>query len=309
MKRWLRTEALSGRAQLLHNHSLWMMPNIYPAMAIKDTSCKLVVSPRGTLSDWALANSHLLKKTLRPLLLKPVMNGASAFHATAMTEYEDIRRLGFTQPVALVPNGVDIPDLAVETATRKRKLLFVSRIHPKKGIDNLLRAWAAVQDRFPDWQLDIVGPDNFGYLGQMKALAHELALQRCDFPGPLFGADKQNAYAQAELYILPTHSENFAMTVAEALAAGTPAIVTKGAPWAGLARAGAGWWIDIGVEPLIAALDEALAKPAGDLADMGHRGRDWMIRDFSWDKIAADMAEFYAWLVDGCEAPPFVRID
>jgi glycosyltransferase involved in cell wall biosynthesis len=309
MKRWLRAEAQSGRSQILHNHSLWMFPNLYPALAVKGTSCKLVISPRGTLSDWALGNSALFKKALWPLLVGPIMRGATAFHATADTEYEDIRRLGFKQPVAVIPNGVDIPDLKVKPSKPVRDLLFISRIHPKKGIDNLLRAWARTQDRFADWQLVVAGPDNGGYLEKMKRLSRELRLKRCEFPGPLYGDDKLQAYRDADLYVLPTHSENFGMTVAEALAAGTPAIVTKGAPWAGLEREGAGWWTDIGVDPLVAALEEAFSMPADGLEVKGQRARDWMARDFSWEKIAENMAIYYGWIAGGGKVPPFVYVD
>lgn len=309
MKRWLRAGALSGQGNIFHNHSLWMMPNVYPTAAVKGTSCKLVVSPEGTLSNWALNHSAIVKKALWPLLLDPVMRAATAFHATANSEYEDIRRLGFKQPVAILPNGIDVPDFEPKKPKSFRQLLFLGRIHPIKGIEILLRAWGAVQGRFADWQLVIAGPDNGGYLAQMKTLAGELGIERCEFAGPLYGEPKQQAYRAADLYVLPTHSENFGMTVAEALAAGTPAIVTRGAPWQGLEREGAGWWIDIGVKPLIDVLEKALALPPDVLEAKGSRGRDWMIRDFSWETIAENMASFYDWLVNGGEAPPFVRID
>lgn len=309
MKRWLHEEAQSGRSQILHNHSLWMMPNIYPGKVARKYDLPLVVTPRGTLSSWAFQSGSPAKRVVWPFLQKPALEATTCFHATAESEYQDIRRLGFKQPVAVIPNGVDIPDLGPKPSEPLRQLLFLSRIHPKKGIDNLLRAWHALQGRFADWQLVIVGPDNGGHLEEMQKLAGELGLVRCEFVGPLYGADKWQAYHDADLYVLPTHSENFGMTVAEALAAGTPAIVTRGAPWAGLEREGAGWWIDIGVDPLIAALEQALDLPPEVLAEQGCRGRDWMIRDFSWELIADNMAIVYTWLVNGGEMPPFVRVD
>ncbi|HHK75088.1 MAG TPA: glycosyltransferase [Rhizobiales bacterium] len=309
MKTWLRDMAVSGKAQIMHNHSLWMLPNLYPAQAVRGTSCKLVVSPRGTMSARALKQSGWLKKIVRPFLYEPPVRAASAFHATSEQEYKDIRRHGLHQPVAILPNGVDIPQMPSRQSNQKKKLLFLGRIHPIKGIDNLLRAWCSVEERYPDWRLEIVGPDNREHLPQMKQLANELGLKNCRFAGPLYGGDKLKAYQQADLYVLPTHSENFGMTVAEALAAGTPAIVTKGAPWQGLERENCGWWIDIGVGPLAAVLDEALAKSPQELAAMGEKGRKWMKRDFSWAKIAADMAVFYEWLIRGGDAPGFVRVD
>jgi glycosyltransferase involved in cell wall biosynthesis len=125
----------------------------------------------------------------------------------------------------------------------------------------------------------------------------------------VYGQIKLALYRAAHLYVLPTHSDNYAMTVAEALAAGTPAIVTRGAPWAGLLEHGAGWWIEIGVDPLVAALEKALALPDERLAEMGCRGRKWMARDFSWEAIGRNMAEFYRWLRSGGKIPAWVRVN
>lgn len=309
MKRWLRDEARSGNSRILHNHSLWMMPNIYPAAAVRGTDCKLVISPRGTLSAWALAHSAWIKKPMWHALQGKVMRKATAFHATSQGEYRELRDQGLRQPVAILPNGVDVGKAGIEPVKKRKEVLFLSRIHPKKGIANLLQAWRDVAERHPDWQLIIAGPDELDHTREMKTLANKLGVERCAFPGPLYGADKQRAYRQSSLYVLPTYSENFGMTVAEALAAGTPAIVTKGAPWQGLEPEGAGWWIDIGAEPLAAALDEAFSLPVEALEQKGAAARDWMIRDFSWAKIGEDMAEFYDWLVNGGDRPPFVRID
>jgi glycosyltransferase involved in cell wall biosynthesis len=143
----------------------------------------------------------------------------------------------------------------------------------------------------------------------MEALGAELRLERVVFRGPLFGDDKLRAYREANLFMLPSHSENFGMTVAEALAAGTPAIVTKGAPWGGLVKQGAGWWIDIGVDPLVACLEQALATTPTRLAEMGQAGRVWMLRDYSWERIGALLLEVYRWLLEGGETPQCVRLD
>ena len=309
MKDWLKSEAQSGNCKILHNHSLWMLPNVYPAWAIEDTSCKLVVSPRGTLSERALKQSSLLKQLVRPFVFEPVVSKATAFHATSEQEYLDIRARGFDQPVAILPNGVDVPDYIPPKERALKQVLFLGRIHPIKGIDNLLKAWRSVQDRHMNWKLILAGPDNGGYLSEMKTLAIELGLERYEFIGPLYGEEKLQAYRDADLYVLPTYSENFGMTVAEALAAGTPTIVTKGAPWQRLEDEKAGLWIDIGVESLASALEEAFKLPSGVLPEMGRRGRDWMIRDFSWERIGADMARFYDWLVGDGDIPPFVRIN
>jgi glycosyltransferase involved in cell wall biosynthesis len=285
-----------------------MMPNVYPGCARRAGDVRLVISPRGTVSEWAW-NHHRGRKWVMWRLLGQgsAMHAADAFHATSEEEYMDLRRLGFRQPVCVLPNGIDVPPPAAKPAGERRTLLYLGRIHKKKGIDLLLKAWAAVEPRFPQWDLVIAGPDDGGWLAQYQALAVELKLARVTFPGPVYGQKKLALYRAAHLYVLPTHSDNYAMTVAEALAAGTPAIVTRGAPWAGLVAHGAGWWIDIGFEPLVAALEEALALPDARLGEMGCRGREWMARDFSWEGIGRQMAAFYEWLTGGCVLPKCVR--
>lgn len=306
MRRWLSATAESRTVDLIHNHSLWMMPNVYPGQVAARYGIPLMISPRGTLSEWAMRSGSSLKRVFWPLIQRPALSSTTCFHATAESEYEDIRRMGFHQPVAIIPNGIDIPNLLPKVRGDLRTLLYLGRIHPIKGLDMLLPAWRAVQDRFSEWRLRIVGPDNSGYLAKMQQLASELELQRIEFAGPLHGEAKWRAYAQADLFVLPTYSENFGISVAEALAAGTPAIVTKGAPWRGLANQGAGWWIDIGVDSLVACLEDALSQSSIDLAEMGQRGRGWMAAEYSWPHIAQQMAETYRWVLKGGSKPEWV---
>ncbi len=306
MRRWLSAQARSRSVDLIHNHGLWMMPTVYPGHTARRHGIPLVVSPRGTLSEWAMQSGSAFKRIFWPLVQRPALSAATCFHATAESEYQDIRRLRFRQPVAIIPNGIDMPDLTRKTPGDRRTLLFLGRVHPKKGLNLLLPAWRAVQDRFPEWRLQIVGPDNDGHLAEMQRLAAELHLERIEFSGALFGKEKWRAYGQADLFVLPTYSENFGMSVAEALAAGTPAIVSRGAPWSGLEKQRAGWWIEIGVDPLVACLEEALARPSSDLAEMGLRGRSWMAAEYSWSHVGRQMADTYCWMVEGGEKPAWV---
>lgn len=217
--------------------------------------------------------------------------------------------MGFRQPVAIIPNGIDIPPASDPNQRESRTLLFLGRVHPIKGVDLLIRAWRLLSARHHGWRLRIVGPDNGGYLRRMESLAAEFGLSRIDFTGPLYGAAKMSAYRQADVFVLPTHSENFGMAVAEALASGTPAVVSKGAPWAGLETEGAGWWIEIGLDPLVACLDQVMQRPRADLQVMGENGRRWMQRDYSWTQIAQKTLETYAWLISGTNRPDCVIED
>lgn len=309
MAHWLDTEARSGRVAVLHNHSLWMLANVYPGRTARRFNLPYVVAPRGTLSVWAKQRGSMVKKLFWPLVQRPALGAVTCFHATAVHEYEDIRRMGFRQPVAIIPNGIDIPPLMAKTKSGTRTLLFLGRIHPVKGLDMLLPAWGAVQERFPDWQLRIVGPDNGGYLDKMLTLASKLGLRRVEFCGSLYGAEKLRAYAEADLFVLPTYSENFGMSVAEALATGTPAIVTDSAPWSGLSEHEAGWWIETSRDALVASLERAMASSADTLAAMGRRGREWMALDYSWQSIGRHTAETYRWLLHGGIAPAWIIKD
>lgn len=309
MARWLEAQARSGQVDVLHNHGMWQMNAVYPGRVAARNGTPYVVSPRGTWSAWALANGSVMKKPFWSILQRPSVQAATCFHATAESEYEDIRRLGFRQPVAVIPNGIDIPPPMVKTGGGLRTVLFLGRIHPKKGLDMLLRAWGAVQSRFPDWRLRIVGSDDgyhgsSGYLAELKTLAVELGLERLEFSGALRGMAKWQAYADADLFVLPTHSENFGMSVAEALASGTPALVSNGAPWSGLVARRAGRWIDIGVDPLVAGLEDLLQREPLELRDMGINGRTWMTEAYSWRTIGKRMAELYHWLARGTSAVP-----
>jgi len=309
MLRWLMDQADARRLGVIHNHGMWQMNSIYPARVSRKHGVPLIVSPHGSWSEWAMSSGSIAKKPFWHLLQRPAMLRATCFHVTSETEYAEVRNLGFTQPIAVVPIGIDIPPLRKERLSSDRTLLFLGRINPKKGLDLLLSAWGAVQARFPEWRLRIVGSDegyygSSGYMSELKSLAAALGLQRIEFSGALHGAAKWQAYADSDLFVLPTYSENFGLSIAEALASGTPALVSKGAPWSGLDARRAGRWIDIGVDPLVAGLEDLLQREPRELRDMGINGRTWMTEAYSWRTIGQRMAELYHWLARGSAGVP-----
>jgi len=300
LHQWLRTAARAGEAGILHSHSLWHMPCVYPGWVSQWSWTPYVVSPRGTLSDAAFASGSRVKGTFWRFVQRPALMSATCFHATAESELADIRKHGFTQPVAVIPNGIDIPSL--ERAKGKdRTLLFLGRIHPIKQPEKLLEAWKRLAPRFGSWRLRIVGTDldSPGYLDRMKVYAAQLRLPRLEFAGELVDNEKLAAYRAADLYVLPSKSENFGITVAEALAAGTPAVTTRGAPWSDLVSRRAGWWIPDDLDSLVATLEEAMSKERGELEEMGARGRDWMTERYQWNSISDQVLHFYDWIVTG----------
>lgn len=311
LRKWIDQQTQTKLVDLIHIHGMWQMNAIDPCWVAKKGKINLVVSPHGSFSKWAMEYGSVLKKVFWPLLQYPALRNATCFHATSEAEYKDIRRLGFRQPVAIIPHGIDIPDLSVKKENKLRTLLFLARLHRVKGLEILFQAWHDVQDLFPDWQLVIAGSDNenSGYINELHGLSQNLKLKRVSFIGEQTGIDKLNVYQTADLYVLPSYTENFALTVAEALAAGLPAIVSTGAPWAGLEQHKAGWWIDISIDSLSACLKDALSYSHSDLNEMGIRGRQWMENEFSWQDVGGRMEVTYQWLLDRSKPTPnWVRL-
>lgn len=304
----LELQKRTKQRAILHVHGLWLMPNIYPGAIARARGVPLIFAPRGMLGPEALQFSQHRKQIMWHLLQKRAVSAAACLHATSEQEYEEIRQYGLRQPVAVVPNGIDVPVALARRGTRgMRTVLYLGRIHPKKGLDRLVAAWQQIEPLRPDWTLRIVGPDENRYRDRLKQQALSLGLRRIVFADPLFGDLKREAYQAAEIVVLPTLNENFGMTVAEALAHGTPVICTKGAPWEGLETNACGWWIDQGVASLSNALNRATSIPSDELIAMGNRGRDWMARDFSWTAIASKMAAVYSWLSANTSIPTWVR--
>jgi len=300
--------AAAPSADVIHNHGLWLMPNVYAGLAARQADRPFVVSPRGMLAPEALRLSRRKKRLFWALVQNQALAKAAAWHATSAVEAADIRNFGIRAPIAVIANGIDVNREAAQHVggAQQRTVLFLSRLHPHKRLQNLIEAWSSVSAQRPEWRLTIVGPDEGGHRAELEGLARKRGAERISFLGAVYGERKNQVLASADLFVLPTKSENFGLAVAEALAAGVPAIVTKGAPWAGLETESCGWWIDHGVEPLKAALLEATALPASMRQEMGARGRAWMARDFSWDAVAQQMIALYCWVCGRGERPSFV---
>ena len=297
-------------ADVVHNHSLWMLNNIYPADAVRGTDSRLVCSPRGTMSDWAWKRRRGRKQLMGLLGQSRMLRAVHLFHATSPQEADAIRRRGFLQPVVVIPNGVEIPEaLGDPPGAEGRRVLFLGRIHVTKGLEFLIDAWAEVQRRHPDCELRLVGPGDATYVRTLRSRVQSRALRHVTFRGPVHGAEREGELAAASVLVLPSHTENFGMAVAEALARAVPVVVSRGAPWQDVHDRGCGWWIDPTPAMLAHALREALDLPASRLRDMGLRGRAWMRAAFSWDDVGRRMLRAYKWLCRGGDVPRDVRLD
>ena len=300
----LRRHLAAGNFDCVHNHALWLLPLHYADEAAHRAGVPLVISPRGMMSGWAYRH-RLWRKQLAQVFIHPGACAAAAgWHATSPEEADDIRALGFKQPVCVSPNGVALPteaELAAARATwhdlcpatRQRPVaLFYSRFHRKKRLKELIALWRA-QPR-SDWLLLIAGVAEDYTAGELAA--EVAAAGASDRVAVFDGADQPAPYAVASLFVLPSHSENFGLVIVEALAAGVPVLVTDTTPWTGVARENCGWcvpWENFG-----ATLNTALHTRRGELEAMGRRGRAWAERDFSWHRAAALLREFYQHLRD-----------
>lgn len=266
-----------------------------------------IVTPRGMLDPWARRNSVWKKRLFSTFAENAHLRHAFCLRATADMEAAHFRGMGLRTPIAVVPNAIPIPDLAPRPKNKRQKALFLSRIHPKKGVDVLLQAWARLQDSHPHWDLVIAGIDENGHEAELKTQTERLRLQRVTFLGPVHGAAKAALYRSSDLFVLPTHAENFGLVVAEALAHEIPVITTTNAPWAGLEEKRCGWWIPLNRERLIDSMADAMSRSPADLQAMGERGREWIKQDFAPEQVAAKMRDLYLWCAGRGERPEHVQ--
>lgn len=312
MKRALNIIAAQNPV-IIHNHSLWMMPNVYAgAVRKRNRKSKLVVSPHGTLSEFALQQSKL-KKWAFDLLFrqKTTLEQADLIHATSETELEDVRRFGILKPVALIPVGIDFTKQYQKPALRNRSLLFLGRLHPIKGLDNLIDAWSKIEKAtIKDWQLIIAGPEGkAGYLNTLMDRIRQQNARGVNLIGPVYGEDKQKLLAEVDVFVMPSHSENFNVTIAEALYQSTPVVASRQTPWGGLENQECGWWIDNDTETLKVNLENIISLPSTKLQEMGRNGYDWVKRDFGWQETGNKMKLSYEWLLGQKEKPDWIITD
>jgi glycosyltransferase involved in cell wall biosynthesis len=289
-------------AQIIHNHGLWLPANHSAARVARRRYVPLITTAHGMLTSWSLGHKSWKKKLALRLYQRRDLEAAGVLHATSRMEADSLRAFGLRQPLAVLPFGIDPPPLAAPLKEPPvREVLFLSRIHPVKGLLNLVKAWAVL--RPAGWRVRIVGPDEVGHRADVEREIRSLGLQQeFIFGGQADAVSKWAIYRGADVFILPSFTENFGVVVPEALACELPVIATKGAPWAELAEHRCGWWIDSGLEPLVGALREATAATDSVRREMGRRGRQLVLERYAWPAIARQFREVYQWLA--LKAPP-----
>lgn len=291
LKNWLVSQCKSAENIIIHSHSIWLFPNVYPLLCRNFPNVRIVLSPRGTLSESALRFSRLKKTIFWHLFQKKVFKAAAGFHATSHDEACDIRRLGFNQKILISPNGINIPEIKV-VPPKRRQILYLARIHPKKGVEDLIAAWSLLGKQLDGWDLIIAGPTN-NYSKNLASQIKYNSIKNVRFVGEVVGDEKNILFMQSMLYVLPTYSENFGVSIAEAMSHGLPVIVGQGAPWEDIKRHDLGWWIPNGVQPLTKAIKAAISTDFVELSAKGSRAKSYVEQHYSWPNVANEISLFY----------------
>ncbi|WP_299231550.1 glycosyltransferase [uncultured Bacteroides sp.] len=261
----------------------------------------VVLTPHGMLEPWIMTRHYWTRKIPALLLYqKGAVVKADCIHATAESEKENLLKLGYNNKIEVIANGIDIDSITMKKSwERNKNILFLSRIHVKKGIEFLLEAVSAIKGQLIGYSINIAGEGDEDYILSLKKKAKELGISdMVCFCGGVYGEKKWELFRQADVFVLPTYSENFGIVVAEALASGTPVITTKGTPWEELNTENCGWWIEIGSESTKNALTDFLSLSSDELKGMGMNGRRLVEKKYSTKKIALDMFNLYGRIIN-----------
>jgi glycosyltransferase involved in cell wall biosynthesis len=310
-----RLEGLIREAAIVHIHGLWREYSVLASRLCRKHGKPYVISAHGMLQPWTLNNGKWKKRAYLSAVELPVLRGAAGLRALTRTETDDYRRLGLQNPVKVVPNGVDVPAgispdeflNAFPGLAGRRLILFLGRIHPKKGIDILCRAWAHLEKDLPDVQLVIAGPDEGDTLSDLTELIRTLGIDnRVTFTGLLRGPTKWSALAASTLFVLPSHSEGFSVSILEALGCGLPVLVSHNCNFPEITETACGWEIDADEGQLINALAGALRESPEILSARAGNGRRLVATRYTWAAIgtrAADMLEEWSGNSRPCAIP------
>lgn len=284
------------KPDVVHVNCCWMPQCVWAQLWAQKVGYKVILSPHGMLEPWIMSRHYWTKK-LPALLLyqKGAIKKADCLHATAESEKDNLLKLGYNDKIEIIANGIDVENIIMKTDwQRKKQILFLSRIHIKKGIEFLLEAVAELKKELSGYIIHIAGEGDEHYINKIKEKAILLGVESIvDFCGGVYGEKKWRLYRDADVFVLPTYSENFGIVIAEALASGTPVITTNGTPWEELDSFHCGWYTSVGTESIKVALLSFLSLSIEELQQMGENGRKLIEEKYSTKKIAQDMLLLY----------------
>ena len=283
------------KPEIIDIQGIWSSTSIFSLIYYFFSKTPYIVTPRGMLEKWALKQSYFKKRLFYFFVERFHLKFATYLRATSELEAETFKNLGFKN-IITIPNSIKIPKKKskIKLNNKKRKrLLFLSRLHPKKGVMELLHCWRHVQDQYKDWELLICGFDENNYKEEILKNIKKLELKRVIVKDFVTGKEKDNLYRTADLFILLSHSENFGLAIAEALSFEIPVITTDKTPWKKLKKYNCGWCVELNLKKIINTLKLAIELNPRERKIMGVRGRKWMIKDFSDQSIGNKMLSIY----------------
>jgi len=284
------------KPEIIDIQGLWSSTSIFNLIYHYVSKTPYIVTPRGMLENWALKQSYFKKKFFYFFIEKFHLKNAIFIRATSDLEALTFIKLGFKKSKILnIPNSIKIPDFKIKLKKKNKtkRLLFLSRLHPKKGLVELLTAWKIIQDRHLDWELLVCGFDENNYKDEILKKIINLNLKRVILKDFVTGSEKEKTYYSSDLFILPSYSENFGLSVAEALSYQVPVITTINTPWKKLNNYKCGWCIKLDNKKIAKTLEKAFTISRKERLAMGKRGRNWMIKDFSEQNIGFKMQLIY----------------
>mgnify|MGYP005610217281 FL=1 len=280
----------SEKPDIVHINGIWSPQNWGFQKTAQKLGIKVIVSPHRMVKIWIIDNNQKKKKIALFVYQKKALKRSVCLHATAQMEADNIGILGYKNPIHIIPNGIDIHDVKeIKTHYGTRKMVFLSRIHPKKGIELLLEAWRNCNTN--GWTLEIAGNGDENYISKLNQSAQDL--HNVHFVGAIYGEAKWKFLQSADVMILPTHSENFGIVVAEALAVGVPVITTQGTPWEDLEIHQCGWWIKLSVSNLEKIITKITHTPADELRNMGIHGRKLVEDKYEMKVVTKSIIDLY----------------
>ena len=295
---------------LYHVQGLWQWLGHSVASYARKQKKPYVITLRGMLYPQALAHSTLIKKISLALYQRNDLRRAACIQATCKEEMNYYRELGFTNPVAILPNPIEVDGIIERPIPPKTKLRigYLGRIHPRKRIERLIYAFDALCDELKDAELLIIGAGDKQYEQFLREEVIRLNLHNVRFAGFLTGEEKDKAILSLSYLVVPSDFENFGNIVTEALVRGIPVIASKGMPWQELDEFHCGWWIDNDQETINQTLHIAINTPESERIEMGMHGKQLVAEKYSVDSLGEKMKQFYEWILYGGTMPEFVNI-
>lgn len=293
---------------LIHVQGLWLYLNHKLSSYARKKNIPYMITLRGMLYPQALQYSKYIKKVSLALYQKKDLQNAACVQATCVEELRHYRDMGFTNPVAVLPNPIetegiiDIPNPPCE----KTRIGYLGRVHPRKRIERLIYAFAELGEITGDAELVIIGADDPQYEEFLKAEVERLKLTNVRFTGFLAGKEKDSMIRSLSYLAVPSDFENFGNIVTEALVRGIPVIASKGMPWKELETHDCGWWINNDQETVTKTIRAALGTSEERRRQMGFNGKQLIRDNYSVDVLGQKMLATYHWMLNGGEKPSFI---